>query len=124
MTRLCKARAKSGARCQAHAGPSGWCWAHDPALRRKRAEARRKGGRGRAYKPGEEGERADLGTVEEIRAGLSRALAATWIQDNTPRRTRALVSVYALALRAIEVEGLERLDALERRIEEVEHATQ
>jgi len=51
-------------------------------------------------------------------------LAATWAQDNTPRRTRALVSVYALAFRAIEVEQLQRLDALERRIEEVEHATQ
>ena len=121
MTRLCKARAKSGTRCQAHAGPSGWCWAHDPALRRKRADARRKGGRARST--------GDAGGGPEVfrpSKGTGRALSAPWRRpgSRTTRlgRTRALVSVYALALRAIESEISERLDVLEVRMLEVEHA--
>lgn len=118
----CKARTRSGQRCKATAGADGLCFTHSPRWERKRAVARRKGGRGRAY-PRLAAGSDDLTTPEGIRAGLQQVLAATWLLDNGTRRTRALCAVYALALRLLESEVQERLDALESRLEAIEHGT-
>lgn len=114
MTRLCRAKTRSGKQCRAHPGRSGLCWAHDPALSGKRAGARRVGGRRRAYAPDPVGT-DELATVQGLQRALERVLEATWAQDNTPRRTRALVAVYGLAYRMVEVEDLTaRVEALEQ----------
>lgn len=122
MASMCRGRSKSGERCRANAGKDGYCFAHSPRLKAKRDAARRRGGRGRAYPRIPSGS-DDLSTLEGVRAGLQRVLAATWLLDNGTRRTRALCAVYALALRVLESEVKERLDSLESRLEAIEHGT-
>lgn len=43
----CESKNKNGEPCGMAAGASGWCFNHDPAEGRERAQARKKGGRNR-----------------------------------------------------------------------------
>lgn len=107
-----------GERCKAWSiKGSDRCWSHAPELAKKRAKARRKGGRARSN--GDVPAPGRIDTVHDVLAGLDRVVQATWRQDNTAARTRALVGAYRAALKAIEVGEIEeRISALERIVEE------
>lgn len=47
----CQARSAQGQPCRNAAGPSGFCWWHDPAQEKERAAARHKGGLHRRRRP-------------------------------------------------------------------------
>jgi hypothetical protein len=97
-------------------GDSDFCWAHDPEQARERAEARRKGGKGRKT-PG--GGRTDvppqsLRSVEEIQLLLEETVRETLMQENSAARSRAVAVLVGHALKCLEVgEHEERLAALE-----------
>lgn len=101
----CRHRTKSGARCRAAPGPSGLCWAHDPKLAKKRAQACKNGGRKRAY---ENGPSATVATIEDVRLGLCEVVGRLKRQDNTVAVARALISGYAELRSTLEVGDIER----------------
>jgi hypothetical protein len=111
----CKAKTKAGKPCQNRPmTDSAYCWFHNPAVSEQRAEARRKGGRSRAVgrqaiKP------VELDELTDILRGLAETIAATWMQDNTPSRSRALIAGYREAREILIAIGLdERVENLER----------
>jgi len=108
----CKASRADGQPCQGKAGETGYCFAHDPALRAKRTAAYATGGRNKATP-----RRLDklmpaslrpvlellLGALEEVHAG-----------DLDPRQATAMASLASAIGRLYETAQLEeRLQKLE-----------
>jgi hypothetical protein len=89
-------------------------------LAAKRAEARKQGGLKRRYQDCRPEGESQLESVGDILAGLRYVLKATWQQDNTAERSRALISGYSAALQALQVGSFEdRIKALEERVAEL-----
>ena len=93
------------------------CFSHDPANARRRAEARRQGGKHRR-KP-RSGDAAsvpairlrDVGSIQEL---LEEAVRDTVLQENSAQRSRTLGYLAGLALKTLEIGQLEeRVAALE-----------
>lgn len=122
MARACKFVKDNGERCRA--APlrnSDFCFWHDPAVARERAEARRLGGlrRRREKATSEIYNWAGLENVPEVRRLLEVAVMDTLGLDNSPARSRTLGYLASLSLKALQVGELEaRLAALE----EIVHA--
>ena len=97
------------------AGDSGWCFNHDPAKGRERAQARKKGGRNRQTpKAGADAQVVLLRSVGAVQELLEGAVADTLLQENSAQRSRTIGYLAGLALKALEVGELEaRLAALE-----------
>jgi len=115
--RKCKGRRRDGRPCPNAAGESGYCFTHDPARGRERAQARKRGGERRRVP-----HVADWSTVPKqirdvpgVMALLDVAALDTLAQENSAQRSRALVGVALAYLKALEVGELEsRLEAIEQ----------
>ena len=115
----CSAKNRKGMACgMAAQRDSKYCFAHDPAKARNRADARRLGGRRRRTQKGTAPpESIRLRTVDAIQELLETVTIDTLRQDNSAQRSRAVVALAGLALKGIEVGELEqRVAALEERI--------
>lgn len=113
--RTCEATRKNGEKCRMPPlQGSAYCWAHDPAKTRERAEARKRGGR-MAHRPAGEVGDVDLRDVAAVLALIERAVRDTLALKNSVPRNRAIGALAGAALKALEVGEMEaRIEALER----------
>jgi len=112
----CRGKTASGKPCRAHAGRFGYCFAHDPSLAAKRDQAKRNGGRRRAYGNGSS---PSIRSIEDVRQGLCGVVGRLEVQDNTVSVARALTGAYSVILSTLEKGDLERrLEALEEMMAE------
>ena len=113
MARTCRGKNNRGAPCTAPAGANGFCYFHDPAQGKTRAEARKRGGLHRAARkiadaPG------DIVTIQDILRTVNAVIADTWQQDNSAQRSRALLAACDIAIKVLQASELsERVAALE-----------
>ena len=115
----CKGKLKNGKACSAHAGSSGYCWAHDPKLARKRAQAHKRGGRNSRHSaPASDlPEDADPTTAQGLQKAIATVFLDTWKLENSVARARALAYLASVQKSIIEVGELEgRIEALEQAI--------
>ena len=119
MKRLCRGKTKTGQPCSAPAGASGYCMFHDPALGRKRAAGRKRGGeRHRTPHAGNtDNLPKSVRTLDDVLAVLDYALAEAIPLENSVPRGRLLVSLSQAFIEAIKVGEFEqRIAALESRL--------
>jgi len=110
----CGATRTDGQPCTAGARASGFCFAHDPALREKRDAARQAGGHNKAAP--RRLEKLTPTSLRPVLATLFETLEG--IRDGTlePRQATAMATVSTAICRIFEVSELEqRLKALEGR---------
>ena len=115
----CKGKLKNKKPCGANAGPSGYCWAHDPKLARKRAQAHKRGGRNSRHSapasPFPDG--ADPETAQGLQSAIATVFKDTWKLENSVSRSRALAYLASVQKAVIEVGELEaRIQVLEQAI--------
>ncbi len=118
---LCKATRRDGRACQAYAGESGFCLAHDPARAGEIAEARRKGGKARhGRKLGDvrtPPAAVTLGSMSDVLALLERTAGDSLQLENSLNRARTLTYIAQTWAKCFEVSELERrLAAVEQRL--------
>src|SRR3970040_2272507 len=108
--RKCKAIKRNGAHCPNAAGESGYCFTHDPARGKERAQARKRGGERRRVP-----HVADSSTVKTpirdvpgVMQLLDVAAIDTLAQENSGQRTKALVAVALAYFRGLEVGEVEK----------------
>ena len=113
--RRCLGVTKRGACHMPPLTTSDFCFNHDPARAAERAEARKRGGRGRKrISRLDVPDVLELREVEEIQALLERAAMDALQLDNGVQRSRVLGYLSGLALQALSVGSFEeRLVALE-----------
>lgn len=119
--RLCKDTNERGEPCSAPVVEgSEYCFWHDPALAKERAEARKRGGYGRRQvKAGEPGEPVQARSPQDVVALVERAINDALALENSIARARAIGYLAGVALKAQEVGELEeRLEALEQAFKE------
>lgn len=121
-TRQCKANTKAGQRCQAWAvSDSDYCFMHDPASAKARAQARAAGGRarhGRRVGVTGDGDPVSLASVGDVLDLLQRTARDLFKLENSVSRARAVTSLCTAALKVFEVGELEeRIAALENLME-------
>ena len=121
----CKAKTNSGARCRSYAGPSGFCFVHDPARQAEAAEARSRGGTkagvvkaARKLSPGGPFP-FDLKGPADVVDMLKAVAVVVWEAPTTARfdvgkKARTIAAVSAVLLKAYELTEYDaRLSALE-----------
>lgn len=120
-TTRCVAHTSSGKPCQSFTvAGSEYCFAHDPALRAKRKQARSAGGKARHRRHitwADDDLRAAvrIRTVDDVLALLERATIDELRLENSHSRNRTIASLATAALKALEVGELEqRIGALEK----------
>ncbi len=117
MARICKAETGKGEPCrQAPVQDSEFCFWHSPEHAQEAADARRLGGLRRRREKAVSGayEIEGLETVDQVRRLLEVAMLDTLSMENSIARSRTLVYLAQVALKALEVgEFQERLQALE-----------
>ena len=112
----CKAKTQNGEPCAARAGASGYCFAHDPAQGRKRAQARKLGGkhrkRGMSDTPFPD---CDVKTALGLAAFVEKVMRETWTLEASIARSRTLGYLAQVQKGVIEVGELEeRIARLEQ----------
>ena len=115
----CRGSRRDGTPCLAppHAiGADGYCWAHDPAKRDERREARAKGGRNRAT--AERAGKLVPATLRPVVAKLLDALDAVEAGALSPRQGQAMAAIASAIVRVYTA------GTLEQRIEALEEAAQ
>ena len=119
----CRATTKASERCQAAAVRGAeFCFTHDPASARERAEARRRGGVNRRRPKTGNGEPVRIRTPADVLPVLEQAINDVLVMENSHQRARTLGYLCEKALKAFEVTALaERVEALEQMAKE--HAT-
>ena len=112
----CQATRKDGRPCTVRALiGSAWCFAHDPERAAQRAEARRKGGHGKARLA--RVERLVPGTLRPVLALLLSALNETHAGGLDPKVAGALAALAGAIVRTYQAGALEdRLTELEAQI--------
>ena len=120
MANRCNATRRDGTPCATAARASGYCFAHDPALAEVRADACRRGGRGRSNVARLRKKMPpDLCDVLDQ---LMQALEGTYGGQLEPRAATAMATLCGAIVRVYELGELaERVKALEER-EEVDDA--
>lgn len=114
-----RCRAKTlhhGEHCNAWAGASGYCFAHDPGMAEQRAAARKKGGFNRKTPSGGDMSSlpAKVRTMEDVLSVLDFTLSELKQSENSVARARCLVSLAGEFRQCIEVGELEqRIQRLE-----------
>lgn len=114
--RHCKAALKNGQPCPNAAGESGYCFAHDPARGKERAEARKRGGQRRRvpHAGDSDGVPKQVRTLDDVLKVLDYALAEALPMENSVQRGRLLVQIAHAFIEAIKTGELEqRLAAIE-----------
>ena len=111
-TTRCRGVRRDGTPCGAQAGPSGWCWAHDPDHEEARRAARSRGGKGKAT-----ARRLDKlvpATLKPVVGTLLDALEEVHQGDLDPKRASAMAALAGAVGRLYQTGVLEeRLAALE-----------
>jgi len=117
LKQTCKARTKSGTRCNAAATPSGHCFAHAEDLKAKRDAARVLGGRNRRRIANDVPfPEADPLTVQGLAVILAATMRQCWALENSLARGRVMAYLAATQRGIIESSDLEnRIAALESR---------
>jgi hypothetical protein len=116
----CKHVRADGTSCQASSTPSGYCWFHDPARERERAEARRKGRREKNKRSGPilaltAGGPIALKTVADVLQLLSTTATDVRMGNVDSKIGNCLTYISTAALKAITgADFEERLQALEK----------
>ena len=109
---LCQGVRRDGAACTAPARPSGYCFAHDPALGSARAAGRARGGQGRGA--GARLRRAVPPNLHAVLDRLIEAMEACHEGELEPRVASAMASLAGAIVRVYEVGELAlRVAALE-----------
>lgn len=108
----CRGRRRDGQQCQGRAGPSGYCFAHDPALAGRRQSGNRQGGQNKARTT----RMAKLvpSSLKPMLAELFDALDEVHRGDLPPNVATAMASLAGAITRVYESTEIEgRLRALE-----------
>ena len=105
----CKAKTKSGRRCEAYAvAGSDFCLTHAPERARDRAERNRKGGYAkRAPKPSANVAPPKIESIADVLAIINLVIADLWVLENTVPRARGLLASCEAAAKALEIGELE-----------------
>jgi len=108
--------------CQAYAIlDSKYCFFHDPANAKKRAEARKKGGFNRRIIKNTEHNYQSIKTVNDINIILESAINRASTLECSQSQLRTLGYLCQIALKGQELGSLEdRIDILEKRISEIQ----
>lgn len=117
MKSQCKAKTKRGTRCPNPAGPSGYCFSHDPAQSKARAAAHKRGGQNRHRRSTADISKvpAEIRDVPGVLALLDVAARDALALDLSTGRVKALCGVALAFLKAFEVGEFEqRLELIER----------
>ena len=111
----CTERLANGKRCKANAlRGKRLCFTHDPTIAEQRRSARARGGR---IKRSDREWPVKVRSLDDILILLDRTLADTVLQENTSKRSAALVAMARAYSQAIEAHDLEgRLVDVERRL--------
>jgi hypothetical protein len=113
----CRATRADGTPCQGPARPSGYCFAHDPDLARRRAEGRRKGGRERSRKAAvlpPDAEDLPLRSLQDVAAMLAATVNQVRRGELDSKVGNTLAVLAGQLMKAIEGGDLEpRLEAIE-----------
>jgi hypothetical protein len=111
----CKAKRANGTPCTANAGVSGFCFAHDPALGRKRASARKLGGHNRRRSANDSPFPAcDVQSAIGLAAFCEAVMRETWTLERGVARSRTLGYLAQVQKGILEIGEIEtRLAALE-----------
>lgn len=116
VVKQCKARNRTGQRCNGNAGASGYCFTHDPGRAAERTAARKLGGYHRRTAARVSGDTPiEIKSMADVLALINATIADTWQQDNGAARSRALLTCADMAIKALTMSDFEaRLAALER----------
>lgn len=120
----CGAKNRAGEPCAAFAGDSGFCFFHDPGRAAECKAARSQGGRARHGRRlgaggGAGGAPVEIETVADVIRLLGRAINDALALENSIQRARVLGYLGGVAIKALEVGGLEdRVGELERVLKE------
>ena len=111
----CKAKRANGRPCTANAGASGYCFAHDPALGRKRASARKLGGHNRRRSANDSPFPAcDVQSAIGLAAFCEAVMRETWTLEAGVQRARTLGYLAQVQKGILEIGELEtRVEAIE-----------
>ena len=113
MKQTCKATNASGKPCQSNAGPSGYCFTHDPERAAARQSARKLGGYHRR-RGAVSGDAVTIVSLADVLTLVNAVIRDAWNLDNSPARARVLLSAADCARGVLEVADLEkRIAALE-----------
>lgn len=113
----CKAKTKRGEPCAASASDTGFCFAHDAARGKQRAEARRRGGLQRITPSVADKSLVpnQTRTITDVMTILDYALQESLVLNNSIQRGRLLVSIAHGYIEALKVGEMEtRLEAVEQ----------
>jgi len=113
---------KNGRSCQAYAIiGSEYCFAHDPASARKRAEARKKGGLNRRVIKRNQHEYYPIKSVKDINEILEFAINEARSLESSQSQLRVLAYLCQIALKGQELGNLEeRINAIEEQMKKKE----
>ncbi len=113
----CLATKPNGNPCQAPPSASGYCFAHDPQLRAKTAEARKQGGRNSSNTARA---RKRMGAeLQDIVKMVEAALGGVYKGSLTPQQGQSIASLAGAWVRLHELAEVEaRLEDLEQRLEQ------
>jgi Family of unknown function (DUF5763) len=111
----CKAKTTNGEPCAAKPNASGYCFAHDPELARKRTQARKLGGRNRRRVLNDTPfPDCDVKTAQGLTAFVESVMRETWKLEASVARSRTLGYLAQVQKGIIEVGELEeRVAAIE-----------
>ena len=114
MATQCRAKTKSGHRCNMAAGSSGYCFAHDPARKAEANAARKLGGFNRRTAARVSGEAVNVQSLADVLKLVNAVILDTWELENSPARNRVLLGCADTAIRVLQSSELEqRLAAIE-----------
>ena len=113
----CKAISASGKPCRGRPlRGSDYCFTHDPANAKKRAQARRLGGQRSRIGHSAAQLPAQVRTLDQAREILEYTLAEIEPHENSIARARVLIALFDSFVKALEIGSLEeRIAALEAR---------
>lgn len=121
----CQSFKTNGGECSAHAGASGYCFAHDPGRGAERAAARKLGGLRRSTKHGGNSGKvpAAIRTLSDVLSLLDYAKDECLALENGTQRGRLLIALAAAYTETITAGELEqRVSELEARYGELRKA--
>lgn len=119
---VCAARSRAGKPCQMRPLKGGrYCFNHSPAVARKRAAARKRGGRQTRIGPAKGV--ADVSSIPALQSHIGQALADTLLRPSSEKKAASIARLVECARRLI-VEGEleQRLALIEARLDAQEAA--
>lgn len=121
MAKQCE-HVKNDKQCQAYAiTDSDFCFAHDPANAKKRAEARKKGGYNRRVIKNTENAHSPIKSIKDINTILESSINEACSLESSLSKLRVVGYLCQIAIKGQELGSLEeRVNTAEERIEKME----